>query len=91
MTLSSNSFQSLGNQEVIRLQRKINRKQRQRNRSQYSGRISDYDADRGEALISVPQGGIIYAESITTSSNLNVGVSVPQLDTRGKADAKPAA
>ncbi len=89
MTLSSNSFSALMQGESKRLRRRIEIRQNRRQRSQYAGTITSYDADRGEAIISIPQGGVIYAESITASSSLKVGVSLPQLDTRAKADAKP--
>ena len=89
MTLMSRSILSLTNTEIRRISKRVDTRQAQQSRSQYSARIQSYNADLGQALVSLPQGGIGYARSITTSASQKVAVSLPKLSTVGSADAKP--
>lgn len=89
MTMQGDSMRALLSLETGRLQRRLNKQQQRRTRSQYEGRISSYDADQGVALVALPTGGVAYTESITTSASEVVSVSLPQLSQIGSADAKP--
>ena len=89
MTLQSNAINALMGLEIKRLDKRIKSRQQQQSRSQYSGRVTSYDADQGVALVGIPTGGTVFAKSITTGSSQTVSVSLPQLTPTGSVDSKP--
>lgn len=89
MTLKSQSMTALMRLEARRLNKRISAKDQRASRSQYSGKITGYDADQGVAMVGIPTGGTLYAKSITTSAQQSVAVSLPSLLPTGSTDAKP--